>query len=280
MPFFKNNGYSLNCGGKLIVLDTPKVMGILNVTDDSFYKGSRVDLPAAIDMAGTMLEAGATFLDIGGQSTRPGAPEVSNEADRVLPVIEGIKKAWPEAALSIDTYHAHIAKMAVEAGAVLVNDISAGRMDENMLSTVAALKVPYIAMHMQGTPLTMQAHPTYVDVTREVIQYLAEAAEKARNAGIKDVLVDPGFGFGKNKKHNYALLKNLDALQILQRPVVVGLSRKSLIYRTLEVTPGEALNGTTVLHTLALIKGAHILRVHDVKEAMEAIRLLEIYLEA
>ena len=280
MPFFKNNGYSLNCGGKLIVLDTPKVMGILNVTDDSFYKGSRVDLPAAIDMAGTMLEAGATFLDIGGQSTRPGAPEVSNEADRVLPVIEGIKKAWPEAALSIDTYHAHIAKMAVEAGAVLVNDISAGRMDENMLSTVAALKVPYIAMHMQGTPLTMQAHPTYGDVTREVIQYLAEAAEKARNAGIKDVLVDPGFGFGKNKKHNYALLKNLDALQILQRPVVVGLSRKSLIYRTLEVTPGEALNGTTVLHTLALIKGAHILRVHDVKEAMEAIRLLEIYLEA
>jgi dihydropteroate synthase len=280
MPFFKNNGYSLNCGGKLIVLDTPKVMGILNVTDDSFYKGSRVDLPAAIDMAGTMLEAGATFLDIGGQSTRPGAPEVSNEADRVLPVIEGIKKAWPEAALSIDTYHAHIAKMAVEAGAVLVNDISAGRMDENMLSTVAALKVPYIAMHMQGTPLTMQAHPTYGDVTREVIQYLAEAAEKARNAGIKDVLVDPGFGFGKNKKHNYALLKNLDALQILQRPVVVGLSRKSLIYRTLEVTPGEALNGTTVLHTLALTKGAHILRVHDVKEAMEAIRLLEIYLEA
>jgi dihydropteroate synthase len=280
MPFFKNNGYSLNCGGKLIVLDTPKVMGILNVTDDSFYKGSRVDLPAAIDMAGTMLEAGATFLDIGGQSTRPGAPEVSNEADRVLPVIEGIKKAWPEAALSIDTYHAHIAKMAVEAGAVLVNDISAGRMDENMLSTVAVLKVPYIAMHMQGTPLTMQAHPTYGDVTREVIQYLAEAAEKARNAGIKDVLVDPGFGFGKNKKHNYALLKNLDALQILQRPVVVGLSRKSLIYRTLEVTPGEALNGTTVLHTLALTKGAHILRVHDVKEAMEAIRLLEIYLEA
>ena len=280
MPFFKNNGYSLNCGGKLIVLDRPKVMGILNVTEDSFYKGSRVGLATAVQLAAAMIEAGATFLDIGGQSTRPGAVEVRDEAERVVPVVAALHKAFPEVALSIDTYHAAIAKAAVEAGASLVNDISAGRMDEAMLSTVAALKVPYIAMHMQGTPQTMQAHPSYTNVAKEVIENLAQAAEKARTAGIKDVLVDPGFGFGKSIQNNFALLRNLDALQVLQRPVVVGLSRKSTIYRTLHTTPEEALNGTTVLHTLALTKGAHILRVHDVREAMEAIRLVEIYLEA
>ena len=270
----KNNGKTLNCKGTLISLEEPKVMGILNVTGDSFYAESRVGT-ALIDKAAVLLEEGAAFLDIGGQSTRPGSIAVgpSEETDRVVPVIEDLLRHFPQALLSVDTYHSAVASAAVKAGACIVNDISGGRLDEAMLSTVAALGVPYVAMHMQGTPETMQQDPHYTDVTREVLEYLGAVDKRATDAGIHDVILDPGFGFGKNRGHNYRLMAELDVLALLDRPILVGVSRKSMIYKTLGVSPEEALNGTTVLHTVALMKGADILRVHDVREAIEAIRL-------
>ena len=270
----KNNGKTLNCKGRLISLEEPKVMGILNVTGDSFYAESRVGT-ALIDKAAVLLEEGAAFLDIGGQSTRPGSIAVgpSEETDRVVPVIEDLLRHFPQALLSVDTYHSAVASAAVKAGACIVNDISGGRLDEAMLSTVAALGVPYVAMHMQGTPETMQRDPHYTDVTREVLEYLGAVDKRATDAGIHDVILDPGFGFGKNRGHNYRLMAELDLLALLDRPILVGVSRKSMIYKTLGVSPEEALNGTTVLHTVALMKGADILRVHDVREAIEAIRL-------
>ena len=270
----KNNGKTLNCKGRLISLEEPKVMGILNVTGDSFYAESRVGT-ALIDKAAVLLEEGAAFLDIGGQSTRPGSIAVgpSEETDRVVPVIEDLLRHFPQALLSVDTYHSAVASAAVKAGACIVNDISGGRLDEAMLSTVAVLGVPYVAMHMQGTPETMQRDPHYTDVTREVLEYLGAVDKQATDAGIHDVILDPGFGFGKNRGHNYRLMAELDLLALLDRPILVGVSRKSMIYKTLGVSPEEALNGTTVLHTVALTKGADILRVHDVREAIEAIRL-------
>ena len=270
----KNNGKTLNCKGRLISLEEPKVMGILNVTGDSFYAESRVG-NALIDKAAVLLEEGAAFLDIGGQSTRPGSIAVgpSEETDRVVPVIEDLLRHFPQALLSVDTYHSAVASAAVKAGACIVNDISGGRLDEAMLSTVAALGVPYVAMHMQGTPETMQQDPHYTDVTREVLEYLGAVDKQATDAGIHDVILDPGFGFGKNRGHNYRLMAELDLLVLLDRPILVGVSRKSMIYKTLGISPEEALNGTTVLHTVALMKGADILRVHDVREAIEAIRL-------
>lgn len=270
----KNNGKTLNCKGTLISLEEPKVMGILNVTGDSFYAESRVGT-ALIDKAAVLLEEGAAFLDIGGQSTRPGSIAVgpSEETDRVVPVIEDLLRHFPQALLSVDTYHSAVASAAVKAGACIVNDISGGRLDEAMLSTVAALGVPYVAMHMQGTPETMQQDPHYTDVTREVLEYLGAVDKRATDAGIHDVILDPGFGFGKNRGHNYRLMAELDVLALLDRPILVGVSRKSMIYKTLGISPEEALNGTTVLHTVALMKGADILRVHDVREAIEAIRL-------
>lgn len=270
----KNNGKTLNCKGRLISLEEPKVMGILNVTGDSFYAESRVGT-ALIDKAAVLLEEGAAFLDIGGQSTRPGSIAVgpSEETDRVVPVIEDLLRYFPQALLSVDTYHSAVASAAVKAGACIVNDISGGRLDEAMLSTVAALGVPYVAMHMQGTPETMQQDPHYTDVTREVLEYLGAVDKQATDAGIHDVILDPGFGFGKNRGHNYRLMAELDVLALLDRPILVGVSRKSMIYKTLGVSPEEALNGTTVLHTVALMKGADILRVHDVRKAIEAIRL-------
>ena len=270
----KNNGKTLNCKGRLISLEEPKVMGILNVTGDSFYAESRVGT-VLIDKAAVLLEEGAAFLDIGGQSTRPGSIAVgpSEETDRVVPVIEDLLRHFPQALLSVDTYHSAVASAAVKAGACIVNDISGGRLDEAMLSTVAALGVPYVAMHMQGTPETMQRDPHYTDVTREVLEYLGAVDKQATDAGIHDVILDPGFGFGKNRGHNYRLMAELDLLALLDRPILVGVSRKSMIYKTLGVSPEEALNGTTVLHTVALMKGADILRVHDVREAIEAIRL-------
>ena len=270
----KNNGKTLNCKGRLISLEEPKVMGILNVTGDSFYAESRVGT-ALIDKAAVLLEEGAAFLDIGGQSTRPGSIAVgpSEETDRVVPVIEDLLRHFPQALLSVDTYHSAVASAAVKAGACIVNDISGGRLDEAMLSTVAALGVPYVAMHMQGTPETMQRDPHYTDVTREVLEYLGAVDKQATDAGIHDVILDPGFGFGKNRGHNYRLMAELDLLALLDRPILVGVSRKSMIYKPLGVSPEEALNGTTVLHTVALMKGADILRVHDVREAIEAIRL-------
>ncbi len=267
---------SLQSRGRLLDLSRPVVMGILNVTPDSFYtRGKNNSIPGMLHQAEQMLSEGAAILDVGGASTRPGAVPVSvtEETDRVVPVVEALRKQFPDAWISIDTYHARVARAAVAAGASIVNDISAGRLDHEMLSAVAALKVPYIAMHMQGTPQTMQDNPQYNDVVQEVLQYLSEVCQAAAQAGIRDVIIDPGFGFGKTDAHNFALLRGLHTLRITGRPVLTGISRKSMICRTLGVTPEAALNGTTALHMAALLQGASILRVHDVKEAAEVIRL-------
>ena len=274
--------YTLNCKGRLWVLDKPVVMGILNITPDSFYSGSRIKHDEVLQKAGQMINEGATILDIGGQSTRPGSDRLSpdEELERVLPAIEAIKKEFPAAFLSIDTYQAKVAKETVSAGIDMVNDISAGELDEAMLSTVASLKVPFIAMHMQGTPDTMQQNPTYENITREVVDYFIQKTAVCKAAGIVDLILDPGFGFGKTITHNFQLLKTMEALQIFHLPILAGLSRKSTIWKTLQVTPEEALNGTTVLNTIALSKGATILRVHDVKEAKEAITLFDAYSKA
>lgn len=269
--------YTLNCKGRLLVIEQPIVMGILNITPDSFYSGSRTSTNDTIlTKAEQMLEEGATILDMGGQSTRPGSTRLSaaEEAVRVVPAIQLVKKNFPSCFVSVDTYHAEVAREAVEAGADMVNDISAGEMDAAMLSTAARLQVPYIAMHMQGTPDTMQQNPSYENVSREVLDYFIKKTEQCRAAGISDVIIDPGFGFGKTIAHNFQLLRELEAFQLLKVPVLVGLSRKSTIYKTLGTTAEGALNGTTVLNTIALQKGASVLRVHDVKEAMEAIQLI------
>ncbi|WP_343307592.1 dihydropteroate synthase [Chitinophaga niabensis] len=278
---FKNTllrkDFTIRCKGKLIDLSRPAVMGIINVTDDSFYADSRTrELHHIIDRAGDMLEEGALMLDIGAQSTRPGAPEVgaATELERLLPAIHGILHHFPEAILSIDTYHAAVAEKCIHAGAAMVNDVSAGDMDPLMLSTVAKLQVPFIAMHMKGTPADMQHNPEYNNVSQEVLDYFIRKVAQCREAGITDVIIDPGFGFGKTLEHNYQLLKNLEVFNMLEVPVLVGVSRKSMIYRLLGNSASEALNGTTVVQTLALQKGAAILRVHDVKEATEATRII------
>ncbi len=269
---------TLQSRGRLLDLSRPIVMGILNVTPDSFYtRGKNNSIPGMLGQAEQMIREGAIILDVGGVSTRPGAVPVSvaEETDRVVPVIEALHARFPDTWISADTYHAAVARAAVAAGALIVNDISAGVLDHEMLSAVAALKVPYIAMHMQGTPQTMQDNPQYGDVVQEVLQYLSEACQAAAAAGIHDIIIDPGFGFGKTDSHNFALLRGLHTLRITGRPVLAGISRKSMICRTLGITPEAALNGTTALHMAALQQGASILRVHDVKEAVEVIRLFE-----
>lgn len=269
--------YTLNCKGRLLTLDRPSVMGVINVNEDSFYAGSRkTDIKAIQKAAGQMLGEGASFLDIGGQSTHPKSPRVSakEEAERILPAINAILASYPEAVISIDTYFSEVAAQAVEAGALIVNDISAGELDSNMLSTVATLQTPYIAMHMRGTPNTMATLTDYEDVTVAVLDYFMEKIGRAREAGIVDLILDPGFGFAKTRAQNYTLLSHLRDFALLGYPILVGVSRKSMIYKYLGVTPEESLNGTTVLNTYALERGANILRVHDVKAAMEAIRLL------
>ncbi|MBN8836073.1 MAG: dihydropteroate synthase [Sphingobacteriia bacterium] len=269
--------FTLNCKGRLLVIDEPIVMGIVNTTPDSFFENSRkTNTDAVLQTVEQMLKDGAAIIDMGGQSTRPGSEQVGSatELQRVVPFIEAVSKRFPEAFISVDTYHAVVAQAAVEAGAVIVNDISGGMMDEQMLSTVATLKVPYVCMHMKGTPENMHQNPTYEDLTREVLDFFIHQTEQCRLAGIHDVIVDPGFGFGKNIAHNFELLNNLNAFQMLQKPILLGISRKSTIYKTLGVTANEALNGTTVLNTIGLLKGANILRVHDVKEATEAIKLV------
>ena len=274
--------FTLNCKGKLLVIDKPIVMGIINVTPDSFYQNSRVrDEDAALQQAGQMLRQGAAILDVGGQSTRPGSMRVSaeEESDRLLPVIDLILKSFPEAIISADTYYASVAKGAILAGACIINDISGGILDENMLATVGKFPVPYICMHMKGMPETMQKDPAYENVTREVLDFFIQQTEKCRLQNMDDVIIDPGFGFGKTIKHNFQLLKGLSFFKEMEAPLLVGVSRKSTVYKTLQVTPEEALNGTTVLHTIALLNGASILRVHDVKEACEAIRLVNEYLK-
>jgi len=271
---------SLNCKGQLLDLSRPVVMGILNITPDSFFDGGKYHGDAVIlQHAEKMLRDGASILDIGGASSRPGAAEVSEQTElkRVLPVLESILKKFPDTIISVDTWRANVADAAVQAGASIVNDISAGNLDPKMYETVAELGVPYILMHMQGTPDTMQQKPHYEDVVTEVLDFFIKKIEMLRGLGVKDIVLDPGFGFGKTVEHNYSLLKNLHVFQnVLGLPVLAGLSRKSMICRPLGIKPAEALNGTTALHMVALQQGACVLRVHDVREAVEVIRLWEL----
>lgn len=272
--------YTLNCKGKLIVIDQPLVMGIINATPDSFYNRQATPvIDAALALATKMLQEGAYMLDIGGQSTKPGSERInaSGEIDRVIPVVKAIIQQFPEAIISIDTYHSKVAEEAVNAGAAIVNDISSGDMDEAMISTVATLKVPYICMHMKGKPETMQKNPEYKDVVKEVLDYFTGKIYQCRQAGINDIIIDPGFGFGKTIHQNFRLLKSLEVFKMLDKPLLAGLSRKGTIYKTLNISVDEALNGTSILNTIALQNGASILRVHDVKEAKEAVKLFTVY---
>lgn len=258
-------------------------MGIINATPDSFYEGHlKYSKENILKMAGKMIEDGAAILDIGGQSTRPGSQPITTEEElgRVIPLLASIHEKHPNIIISIDTYNSEVAKTAVAAGATIVNDVSGGNMDKAMIATVADLKVPYVCMHMQGTPATMQKAPTYTDVVKEVLDYFISKVDECSKAGIKDVIIDPGFGFGKTIEHNFQVLKKLPALSITGRAILVGLSRKSMIYKTLGIPVADALNGTTVLNTMALMNGASILRVHDVKEAKEAVALYTLYKKA
>lgn len=270
---------NISCKGKLIDLTKPKIMGILNLTPDSFYDGglfNNTDL--ALAQTEKMLLEGATFIDVGGASSKPGAVEISidEELARVLPIIEEIQKRFPEAIISIDTYRSVVAQQAVATGAAIVNDISSGSLDAKMLGTVGALGgVPYIAMHMQGKPQNMQDNPSYDNLLVAIRSFFATKIDDAHKAGIHDVIIDPGFGFGKTLDHNYSLLKNLSSMQMDGIPMLIGLSRKSMIHKYLKIDVSDALNGTTVLNSIALKQGAQILRVHDVKEAQQAIHLIE-----
>lgn len=275
--------YSINCGGRLLSIDEPLVMGIINATPDSFYRGHlTAGTEAIVSHAGRMLAEGVDILDIGGQSTRPGSKPVSadEETARLLPVIEGIKKKYPQAVISVDTYQSSVAEVAVKAGAAIINDISGGSLDKKMLDRVARLQVPYVCMHMNGTPETMQNNPEYEDVVKQVLDFFIAKVDECNRVGIKDIIIDPGFGFGKTVQHNFQLLKNLAVFSMLDKPILAGLSRKSSIYKTLGITIEEALNGTTVVNTMALMNGAAILRVHDVKEAKEAVKLYAAYKNA
>lgn len=275
--------YLLNCRGRLLNVDKPMIMGIINTTPDSFFAPSRQQLlDGVLSRAEEMLHLGAAILDMGGQSTRPGSRAVSaaEETDRVVPAIEAVHRHFPDAVISVDTYYASVAEAAVQAGASIINDISAGRLDENLLPAVARLRVPYVLMHMAGTPQHMQDAPHYTNVVREVMDFFIAELARLQKLGITDVILDPGFGFGKTIAHNFQLLRQLELFQLLQRPLLVGVSRKSTIYKTLGTTADQALNGTTVLHTVGLQKGAQLLRVHDVKEAREAVLLLQAMQEA
>lgn len=270
---------SIQIKGRLICLKKPMIMGILNLTPDSFFSGSRLDknLNKILAHAQKMIQDGADFLDLGGYSSRPGATEISvqEELDRVVPAVEIIRAEFPEILISIDTFRAEVAKESVAAGADLVNDISSGDLDEDMLPLIASLGIPYISMHMKGNPQNMLSQTDYSDILLEILHYFAKKVDLFRKIGIKDVIIDPGFGFAKTVEQNYFLLKNLKNFQALGSPILVGVSRKSLIYRTLGINASDALNGTTALNMFALTQGANILRVHDVKEAKETIKLFE-----
>jgi len=269
---------TLNVRGKLIDLSEPKIMGILNVTPDSFYDGLKyIDEASILKQAEKMISEGADFIDVGGYSTRPGAEEISEEEElnRVLPVITIIAKNFPDTIISVDTFRSGVARQAIEAGASMINDISGGEQDARMFETVASLGVPYILMHMKGDPQTMTKQTTYENILKEIIDYFHQRVFRLQKLGVKDVVIDPGFGFAKTVDQNFELLNKLDRFQILEKPMLVGLSRKSMIWRTLQTNPEGALNGTTVLNTIALLKGTSILRVHDVREAKEAIQLVQ-----
>lgn len=267
---------SINCKGKLIDLSTPKVMGILNITPDSFYDGGTyTNENEIIAKVKNMLQDGATFIDIGAYSSRPGAKHISEEEElnRITPVVELLINNFPEIIISIDTFRSNVAKQCIEKGASIINDISAGSMDAKMFSTIAELQVPYIIMHMQGTPQNMQSNPNYSNIIQEILLFFSKKITELRQLGVNDIISDVGFGFGKTIEHNYDLLNNLDLFKSLEIPTLVGLSRKSMLYKPLELTPNEALNATTSANTIALLKGASILRVHDVKEAVETIKI-------
>jgi len=275
--FFRKKA-TLNAGGRLIDLSSPKVMGIINLTPDSFYAGSRkTDISAALELAEKMLLEGATFLDLGAYSSRPDAGDVSaqEETDRLLPVVEAIINRFPDSILSVDTFRSPVAEAAIKAGASIINDISGGQLDPDMFATVARLQVPYILMHMKGTPQTMKQESHYEDVFAEVFDYFVDRYHQLKKLGVHDVIIDPGFGFAKKAQHSYALMARLQDFNSLQIPLLAGVSRKTMIYRFLGGTADNALNGTTVLNTIALTKGANILRVHDVNEAVEAVKIWE-----
>jgi len=272
--FYKKT--TLNCGGKLVSLLQPAVMGILNVTPDSFYDGGRyIGSNALLARAETMLREGATFLDIGGYSTRPQAPEVSEEEEhsRVVPAIRAVRKAFPDCLISVDTFRASIAEAAINEGADIINDISGGELDNAMFGTAGRLQVPYILMHMRGTPQTMNKLTHYDDIILELVSYFEKKVALLRTAGVKDIILDPGFGFAKTMDQNYELLRRLRDFDMLGLPVLAGMSRKSMTYKLLDVPASEALAGTIVLNTIALMQGARILRVHDVKEAVQTVKI-------
>ena len=269
----------INVNGSLLDLSQPRVMGILNVTPDSFYAGSRTQTEAEIvRRVKQIVSEGAAIIDIGAYSSRPNADNVSarEEMERLRMGLKILFEIQPDAVVSVDTFRADVARMCVEEyGVAIFNDIAAGEMDANMFHTVAALNVPYIMMHMQGTPQSMQQHPHYDNLLKEVFLYFARKVQQLRDLGVKDIILDPGFGFGKTMEHNYELLSHLEEFRIFELPLLVGVSRKSMIYRLLDITPQEALNGTTVLDTICLLKGADTLRVHDVKEAVETVRIVQ-----
>jgi dihydropteroate synthase len=269
----------INTGGRLLDLASPRVMGVINVTEDSFYSGSRYTGEGEIvEAAGRMLEEGADIIDIGGCSTRPGAPEVSEELERerVCRAVKLILERYPDACISVDTYRSSVAEAAVShSGAVIINDISGGEMDPGMFPLVIRLNVPYIMMHMQGTPRTMQNNPQYNDVVEDILLWFGQRIARLREGGVKDIILDPGFGFGKSAGHNFEMLRRFSEFRIAGLPLMAGLSRKSMVWRTLNVTPDEALTGTSALNMAALMNGASVLRVHDVREAREVITLFE-----
>ncbi len=281
--FFKDTFFSkkrsLNCGGKLLDLSVPKIMGILNVTPDSFYDGGKYDTEDKIlEKITSMINEGADIIDIGGMSTRPGSKPVSEKEEimRIVPAIKLVRDRFSEAVISVDTYRANVARLVVKDYSVdIINDISGGEMDKKMFETIACLHVPYIIMHMKGAPLTMQTQTQYKDILTEMIDYFSSRMEKLKSKGIIDIIIDPGLGFSKTTEQNFFLLNRLGTFRMFELPVMVGISRKSMIYRTLNVDSSVSLNGTTVLNTVALLNGADIIRVHDVKEAVQAVTLLE-----
>lgn len=269
---------TINCKGKLIDLSTPKVMGILNVTPDSFYDGGKFNSDIEIlNQVENMLSEGATFIDIGAYSSRPNAEHITEDEElkRLIPVLELLIKQFPEILISVDTFRSKIAKKSIGVGACMINDISGGTLDQQMFKTIGKLKVPYVLMHIQGTPQTMQSNPSYENVTREVLKYFSEKVLALKSEKVNDIILDVGFGFGKTIEHNYELLKNLSHFKTFDLPILTGVSRKSMLYKLLNTSAKETLNATSIANTIALSNGTNILRVHDVKEAMESIRIVE-----
>ena len=275
---FLNSRFTINCNGRLVDLSQPEVMGIINITPDSFYENSRIDsIDGVLKRVEEILEEGGSMIDVGAYSSRPGADDVpeEEEGNRLWPVLSAIRNHWPDLLISLDTFRGGIAERAVgDFGVDIINDISAGSLDDSMFETIARLQVPYVLMHIQGDPQNMQKNPHYSDVTGDVILFLAQKVDHLRSMGVSDIILDPGFGFGKNIDHNYQLLRDLDQFKMFELPLLVGVSRKSMIYKYIGGSPRTSLNGTTVLNTLALLGGARILRVHDVREAVECVNLV------